>query len=126
MSYSKIIAAALSVAMLAGAGAAHAAGDADKGKKVFRKCMACHSLKEGENKVGPSLHGVFGRHAGAVEGFKYSDALKSSDVVWDEESIAHWVEAPKDFIPKNKMAFAGVRKEDERADLIAYLKEATQ
>ena len=102
------------------------AADAAKGKKVFNKCKACHSLEAGKNKVGPHLAGIFGREAGAVDGFKYSKAMMASGIVWGEDEIKAYVENPKTYIPKNKMAFAGLKKEADRDNLIAYLKENTQ
>lgn len=113
------------VAMLAGAGAAHAEGDAAAGEKVFNKCKACHVVDKPTNRVGPHLVGVFGREAGHVDGFKYSDAMKASGITWDETTIDKYLADPKGFIPKNKMAFAGLKTEKERADVIAYLKQAT-
>jgi len=100
-------------------------GDAAKGEKVFAKCKACHTIEAGKNRVGPTLAGVFGRSAGTLEGFKFSDAMKGSGIVWNEETISDYLEAPKQFIPGNKMAFPGLKKEEERADVIAYLKQAT-
>ncbi len=111
-------------ALMSGSAFASSDGDAAKGKKVFNKCKACHSLEAGKNKIGPSLNGVFGRAAGAVEGYKYSKAMKESGLTWDEETLEDYLEKPKKFIPGNKMAFAGLRKEKQRDDLIAYLKEA--
>ena len=107
-----------------GAGTALAEGDPAKGEKIFNKCKACHTVEEGKNKVGPSLHNIVGSNAGAVEGFKYSDAMKESGIVWDEASIDAYLADPKGYIPKNKMAYAGLKKEQERADVIAYLKSA--
>lgn len=96
-------------------------GDAAKGQKIFAKCMACHSIKEGENRVGPSLHGIIGRTAGQVAGFNYSAANKSSGKTWDKETLFAYLEAPQKFIPGTKMAFAGLPSAQDRADLIAYL-----
>lgn len=107
------------------AGAALADGDPKKGERAFNKCKACHEVSVERNKVGPHLVGLFGRKAGAVDGFNYSDAMKNSGIVWDEENLDKYVEDSKNFIPGNKMVFAGIRREGEREDLIAYLKEAT-
>ena len=102
-------------------GPARAEGDPAKGEKAFAKCKTCHSLTEGENKVGPSLAHVVGRKAGSLEGFKYSEAMKNSGVIWTEETLQQYLANPKAFVPGNKMVFSGIRKEDERADIIAYL-----
>jgi cytochrome c len=112
------------IALLVCAGSALAEGDLAKGEKVFARCKICHTLDAGVNKVGPSLHGVIGRHAGAVEGFSYSDAMKNSGVTWDDNSLDAYLADPKGFIPGNKMAFAGLKKEQDRQDVIAYLKQA--
>jgi len=120
------MAAGLIAAALAASPAARANGDADKGQKVFNVCKTCHTIEAGgKNMVGPNLSGVFGRKAGAVDGFKYSEAIQKSGIVWNEETLAKYVADPKGFLPGNKMAFIGVKKDNDRADLIAYLKKAT-
>ncbi|MEK0081847.1 c-type cytochrome [Benzoatithermus flavus] len=116
-----------SLAVLA-AGTAMADGNAANGEKVFKRCQACHVANADQNRVGPSLHGLFGRKAGTKEGFNYSEAMKKKGeegLTWDEETLAKYLEDPKAYIPGNKMAFPGLKKEDEREDVIAYLKEAT-
>jgi cytochrome c len=112
-------------AFLLSIGSASAAGDAAKGEKVFAKCKACHTTEAGKNRVGPSLAGLFGRTAGTVDGYKYSDSMKGSGIVWSDETVSQYLEAPKTFIPGNKMAFPGLKKPEDRDDVIAYLKEAT-
>ncbi|RMD64786.1 MAG: cytochrome c family protein [Alphaproteobacteria bacterium] len=121
---SRIILALATVALVASP--AWASGDAARGKKIFNKCKACHSLKAGKNKIGPSLAGVVGRKAGSVEGYKYSKAMKNSGLVWDEETLEKFLTKPKKVVPGTKMGFAGLRKEKDREDLIAYLKEAAK
>ena len=102
-------------------GSAQAAGDAKKGEKIFKRCKACHVVDSEKNKVGPHLVGILGRDAGMVEGFKYSKAMKESGISWDAESIDQYLADPRGFIPKNRMSFPGLKKEKDRADLIAYL-----
>jgi cytochrome c len=105
--------------------AAQAEGDAAAGKNVFKKCAACHAADTTTNKIGPHLGDIMGRKAGAVEGFKYSDAMKKKGeegLVWNEETIAAYIKDPKGYIPGNKMAFVGLKKDEEVANLIAYLK----
>ena len=108
------------------AGPAFAEGDAAKGEKVFRKCKACHAVEEGKNKVGPSLFNVIGRTPGTEEGFSYSKAMEEFGAgghVWDEETLSSFLEKPKGLVDKTKMSFVGLRKEEDRADVIAYLKQ---
>jgi cytochrome c len=101
--------------------AALADGDAAAGKKVFNKCKICHSLEAGENKIGPSLAGIIDRPAGTIEGFKYSEAMAGSGKTWDAATLDQYLADPKGFIPGNKMAFAGLNKEADRAIGIAYV-----
>ncbi len=102
-----------------------AEGDAAKGEKVFKKCKACHAVGEGaKNKVGPELNGIVGRPAGVIEGFKYSDnlmELAADGLVWDDANLRTYLTKPKDLIPKGKMSFAGLKKEDDITNVIAYL-----
>jgi cytochrome c len=98
------------------------AQDAEAGKKVFTKCAPCHSIGPGaKNKVGPELNGLFGRKAGSVEGFAYSEAMKGSGITWDEAVFKEYITDPKKKVPGNKMLFAGVKDELERDDLAAYI-----
>ncbi|MCB2102156.1 MAG: cytochrome c family protein [Rhodobacterales bacterium] len=121
MKYGKVAALAAAVVMALSAGSAMA-GDAAKGEKVFKKCAACHTIDAGgKNKVGPNLHGVIGRAAGTLDGFKYSKAMQDSGVTWSAETLDKYLTKPKDFIPKNKMAFAGLKKDKDREDVIAYI-----
>jgi cytochrome c len=103
---------------------ASAEGDPAKGEKVFRKCKACHMVGDkAKNRVGPVLNGIVGRPWGAIDGFKYSVSLleMAEGKVWDEATLDAYLTKPKDMIPKGKMAFAGLRKEADRANVIAYL-----
>ena len=119
------ILAAVFAAFALSAGNASAA-DIAKGKKVYNKCKACHALKAGKNKVGPTLHGLFGRKAATVPNFKYSKAMKASGVTWDEESLRAYLKKPRKFIKGTRMAFAGIKKKKQMDNLIAYLKKATK
>ena len=94
---------------------------AASGEKVFNKCKACHSLKEGKNKMGPSLYGIFGRKAGTVPKYRYSKALKNSGIVWTEETLDEWLKGARDVVKKTKMRTRGLKEADRKA-LIEYLK----
>lgn len=106
------------------------AQDPENGEQVFRKCKACHRVGEGaRNTVGPQLNNVIGRPAGTVEGFNYSKANRKAGaegLVWTEENLMVYLEDPKGFMDGTKMAFAGLRDEQDRKDLIAYLKKFSQ
>ena len=102
-----------------------AEGDPDQGKKVFNKCKACHVVDEETSRIGPYLVGLFGRKSGSVEGFKYSDAMKDADITWTEETLFAYLENPRKYIKGSRMAFPGLKKEQDRDDVIAYLKQAT-
>ncbi|MCI0600371.1 MAG: cytochrome c family protein [Beijerinckiaceae bacterium] len=99
------------------------AGDAAEGEKVFtQKCKVCHQIGEGaKNFVGPELNGISGRKAGAVEGFSYSDAMKASGITWDDAALKEFLATPKTKVPGTKMIFAGLSKEGDRDNLVAYL-----
>lgn len=113
------------IAALCATGAAQAEGDAAKGEKVFKKCAACHSTDPAKgSKAGPNLHDVVGRKSGTYADFKFSPAmtkLGEEGHVWTPEEIEKFVENPKAMVPGTKMTFAGLKKPDERADLVAYL-----
>ena len=98
------------------------AGDAKAGEKVFRKCKSCHYVDQEKNKTGPHLVNIIGRAAGSVDGFKYSKAMKDSGLTWDEATLAEFLKKPKAYLKGTKMAFAGLKKDQEIVDLIAYLK----
>ncbi|QGZ94988.1 c-type cytochrome [Terricaulis silvestris] len=96
------------------------------GRRVFAQCRSCHTIDAGGgNRVGPNLHGVFGREIGTAEGFTYSQAVQDANFVWDADHLDHWLANPQTFLPGNRMAFAGVRDETQRRDVIAYLMAET-
>jgi cytochrome c2 len=104
---------------------ARAAGDLEAGEQVFAaQCQVCHAIEQPENMIGPHLVGVFGRQAGSVEDFEYSEVMQESDVVWDEDSLTAFLSDPEAYMPGTHMAFPGVEDPQELEDLIAYLREA--
>lgn len=113
-------------ALLAALPAPYNTGDLANGKAKFALCRSCHTIVEGgANLTGPNLYGVFGRKAGTLAGYNYSDAVKSSGFIWDAEHLDKWLAMPRDYLPGTKMTFAGLKAEKDRVDLIAYLKVET-
>ena len=106
-----------------------AAGSSAQGEKVFKKCAACHIVAPGRKKVGPSLHGVIGRTAGTADGYRYSKAMAAygqSGVVWGADTLNVYLEAPRKVVKGTKMSFPGLKKAQDRADVIAYLKKVSE
>ena len=104
----------------------YAEADYARGRRTFKLCQSCHTLAEGgSNMVGPNLYGMFGRQTAAVEGFAYSKALQEANFTWTPEQLNNWLESPRKFLPGNKMSFAGVRKENDRHAVIAYIMSET-
>ena len=96
-------------------------GDAAVGEAKYAQCRTCHSLEEGKNLTGPSLHGIIGRPAGQVAGYNYTPANKSSGLIWTAEQMFTYLETPRTTIPGTKMTYAGLKDPQARADLIAYI-----
>jgi cytochrome c len=102
-------------------------GDASRGQRIFGACAACHSLQPNKNMTGPSLSGIWNRKAGVSSSFsRYSPALKSASIVWDDQTLDAWITNPQLVIPGNEMTFPGIREPQQRVDLLAFLKEATK
>jgi cytochrome c len=115
-----LVASALAFAI----GTALADGDAARGEKKFEECAACHKLDRGENSLGPSLYGVFGRQAATLTDFRYSPALKRSGITWTPQEVDTFIADPQAAVPANRMPYAGMTDAGDRADLIAYLQKA--
>jgi cytochrome c len=97
-------------------------GNAEAGQAIFnRQCMVCHSVQAGQNKVGPSLAGIFGRHSAEAPKFNYSPALKEADKTWDAATLDNYLADPRNYIPGARMIYAGLKDAKQRADVIAYL-----
>ncbi|NBN64513.1 c-type cytochrome [Pannonibacter tanglangensis] len=115
---------AAGLALMALTTVSHAAGDIAEGEKAFKKCAACHAVgPDAKNKVGPVLNGIVGRPIASIADFKYSPAMTEfgAGKVWDEANLTGYLADPKGFVPKNKMAFVGLKKEEELKGVIAYL-----
>jgi cytochrome c len=125
----RLLLAAAAAALTLGSMPSAFAQDAAAGQRVFNQCRACHTLDQGgRNGVGPNLHGMFGRPAGAVQGFRYSadmQAKAAGGLAWNDETLRAYVTNPKTVVPAGSMAFAGIRNQRHVTDLIAYLREAT-
>lgn len=103
------------------------AGDIKAGEKVFKKCKACHVVDKEKNKTGPHLVNIIGRTAGSLESYKkYSKAMNESGIVWDDDTLDGYLEKPKKYIKGTKMAFAGLKKEKDRDNVIAYIKSFSE
>jgi cytochrome c len=100
--------------------------DIEKGKKVFGKCKSCHKLGDGENGVGPHLYRIIGRKMASVEGFKYSKALVGLGGNWNQDELNQYLTKPSNYAPGTAMSFAGLKKDKDRANIIAYLKNTSE
>jgi cytochrome c len=119
-----LVIASVLVGVSAGAALAQ---DLEAGERSFKKCLPCHSVGEdAKNKVGPLLNGLESRKSGTIEGYNYTDANKNSGITWDEATFAEYIKDPKAKVPGTKMVFNGVKNAGQLADLMAYLKQATQ
>jgi cytochrome c len=127
MKWTLIFAVAFLAAAWTAAPALAQSANADRGQRAFAACAPCHSLLPDKSMTGPSLSGLWNRQAGALPSFpRYSPALKSSGIIWNETSLDPWLADPQAFIPENHMTFRGFKDARMRADLIAFLKDATQ
>ena len=109
-------------AIFAALPAPYNAADYNRGRRTYKLCQSCHTLPQGgASLVGPNLYGMFGRQIGGVEGFAYSKAVQEADFVWTPEMLDQWLANPRDFLPGNKMSFAGVRRPEDRLGVIAYI-----
>lgn len=100
-------------------------GDAAAGERTFRNCAACHKMEPGKHGIGPSLHGIAGKKAGSVAGYNASGQMKKSGLVWNDQNLADYLENPRKKVPGTKMTYAGLRKPQDRANVIAYIKKAS-
>ena len=113
----------LATASVFAAGIARADGDAKRGEKLFEECRACHATERGVHGVGPTLYGVFGRRAGALDDFRYSPALKKSGITWTAQVMDAYVGDPQKAVPANRMPYGGMPEARDRADLVVYMQQ---
>ena len=125
MKMKTIVVAAAIPAMFASTAAHALDGDAAAGETVFRKCMACHNVENDKAKVGPTLQNVIGRQPGTLDGFRYSKAMQAfgAGKVWNEELLATYLANPREVVKGTKMVFPGLKKDQEIADVIAYVNQ---
>jgi len=98
----------------------------ERGAKLYKRCKACHTLEEGgKHKVGPNLWDIYGATAGVKEGFNYSKVMAASDIVWDDATLDAYIQKPSEFMKGNRMSFVGIKKAEDRADLLLYMKAET-
>lgn len=122
-----ILATAITFLLALNAQSFAADGSATRGQGIFAACAACHSLQPDQNMTGPSLAGLWGRKAGTLPSFdRYSPALKSANLIWNDKTLDQWIEDPQHLVPDNQMTFAGIKDGRQRADLLAFLKQATE
>ena len=122
-----LLTAAAFLTLLFGADRAFSEGNATRGQRVFGACAACHSLQPDQSMTGPSLAELWNRKAGSLASFsRYSPALKSANIVWNDKTLDDWITNPQHLVPGNEMTFDGIKDARQRADLLAFLKEATQ
>jgi len=115
---------AITVGAITVSGGIASAQDATAGQHQFNKCLPCHSIgPDAENKIGPELDGLDGRHSGSVPNYNYSDANKNSGIVWGEATFKQYIKSPAAMVPGTKMTFAGIKNEQEVNDLWAYVKQ---
>jgi cytochrome c len=124
----RVLAAAVAVVFVGGGPALAQSGNAERGERLFnQQCKSCHTVeKGGAQTVGPNLAGMFGRKAGTIEGFKASDAMVGSGIVWDDTTAAEYLKDPKGRVPGTIMVHAGLKRPEQLADVIAYLRKVTQ
>jgi cytochrome c len=123
----RILPLAIAMLLLTGGRATAEPGDVARGERVYRACFACHSLEPNRNMTGPSLAELWNRRSGSLASFpRYSAALKSAGIIWTDDTLDEWIKDPQHFIPGNTMTFPGMKDARQRADLLAFLRDATQ